>query len=208
MQIKGKSIVMQGNFSTDGLRRVFSVVELPSAKFSMLKDSAEPMDDSTPESLIRESSLTYFSSVDVLLKDLKRELRGNKAVSAILERYAGRIDRMPILNVDEDLLDYGSGIAQTLRAIALSRRQGGIKSGTQTTGMGRGGYSNYSYDYGYFDVSGDRYSGARASAADRANIKARAMAESNNARVEGAKQIADATAQIRRQMTKKYGVEF
>ncbi len=208
INVKGKSILMNGPLSQDGLRRVFSVVELPSGKFSMLKEGKEPMEEGAPESLIREASQTYFSSIDVLLKDLKRELRGNKATSAIMERYAGRIDRMPILNVDDDLLDYGSGVAQTLRAMALSRRQGGIQSGSRTAGMGGGGYSNYSYDYGYFDVSGDRYSGARASAADRASIKAQAMAESKNVRVEGSKQIADATAEIRRQMTKKYGVEF
>lgn len=208
VNVQGKSILMNGPFSQDGLRRVFSVVELPSGKFSMLKEGEEPREEGTPESLIREASQTYFSSIGVLLKDLKRELRGNKATSAIMERYAGRIDRMPILNVDDDLLDYGSGVSQTLRGMALSRRQGGIKSGSQTAGMGGGGYSNYQYDYGYFDVSGDRYSGARASAADRASIKAQAMAESKNVRVKGSKQIAEATAEIRRQMTKKYGVEF
>jgi hypothetical protein len=202
---------MQGPLSQDAMRRVFSVIELPTAKFSMLP--AEEQEDGATseaenESLLRESSLTYFTSITVLLKDLKRELQGNKAVSSILERYAGKIDRMPILHVDDDLLDYGSGVAQTLRGIALSRRQGGIQSGAATAGMGGGGYSNYDYGYGYFGNQGDRYSGARRSAADRASIKAQSMAASNQARVEGSKAIADATAEIRRQMTQKYGVEF
>lgn len=206
--VEGETIRMQGKLSQDGLRRVFSVVELPTAKFSLLKEEGETPQEEN-ESLIRESSLTYFRSIEVLLKDLKRELQGNKASAAIMERYAGRIDRMPILHVDNDLLDYGSNVSQTLRAIALSKREGGIRSGTSTTGMGGGGYSNYSYNSGgYFDVTGDRYAGARASAADRAAIKAQAMAESKNTRVEGAKMIAESTAQIRRQMTQKYEVEF
>ncbi len=208
-QVKGQAILMQGPLSQDGLRRVFSVIELPTAKFSMLQEedqSATP--EAENESLLRESSLIYFSSITVLLKDLKRELQGYKAVSAILERYAGKIDRMPILHVDDDLLDYGSGVAQELRGIALSRRQGGIQSGAATAGMGGGGYSNYDYGYGYFGNQGDRYSGVRRSAADRASIKAQSMAASNQARVEGSKAIADATAEIRRQMTQKYGVEF
>ena len=207
LEIKGTSILMQGELSEAGMRRVFSVVELPSAKFSLLKDEGEKPEE-TNESLIRESSLTYFRSTEVLLKDLKRELRGNKASAAIMERYASRIDRMPILHVDNDLLDYGANLAQTLRAIALSKRQGGVQAGVGTAGMGGGGYSNYSYGYGYFGVGGDRYAGARASAADRTAIKAQAMAESKNVRVEGAKLIADATAQIRRQMTQKYEIEF
>ncbi len=186
---------------------MFSIVELPTAKFSMLKDEGDAPEE-VNESLIRESSLTYYRATDVLLKDLKRELRGNKASSAIMERYARRIDRMPILHVDDDLLDYGSNLAETLRVIALSKRQGGIQSGVGTAGMGGGGYSNYSYGYGYSGNRGDRYAGARASAADRTTIKSQAMAESKNVRVEGAKLIADATAQIRRHMTQKYQVEF
>lgn len=210
-EVKGQAILMQGSLSQDGQRRVFSVIELPTAKFSMLppqEQGAGGASEAENESLIRESSLTYFRSIGVLLKDLRRELQGNKAVSAILERYAGKIDRMPILHVDDDLLDYGSGVSQTLRGIALSRRQGGIQSGVATAGMGGGGYSNYDYGYGYFGNLGDRYSGARRSAADRASIKAQSMAASNQARVEGAKAIAEATAEIRRQMTQKYGVEF
>ena len=206
LEMKGKAILMQGKMSQDGMRRVFSVVELPSAKFSLLKDEGDAPEE-VNESLIRESSLTYFSATEVLLKDLKRELRGNKASAAIMERYAGRIDRMPILHVDPDLLDYGSNLAVTLRAVALSKRQGGVQSGVGTSGMGGGGYSNYSYGYGYGN-RGDRYAGARASAADRTAVKAQAMAESKNVRVEGAKLIADASAQIRRQMTQKYQVEF
>jgi hypothetical protein len=207
MEMKGRAILMQGKLSQDGLRRVFSIVELPTAKFSLLKDEGDAPQE-VNESMIRESSLTYFRSTEVLLKDLKRELRGNKASAAIMERYAGRIDRMPILHVDNDLLDYGSNVSQTLRAIALSKRQGGVQSGVGTAGMGGGGYSNYSYGYGYFGNRGDRYAGARSSAADRSAIKTQAMAESKNVRVEGSKLIADATLQIRRQMTQKYQVEF
>ena len=113
VEVKGQTILIEGSLSQDGLRRVFSVIELPTAKFSMLPEQPESTTpEAEPESLIRESSRTYFRSIDVLLKDLKRELQGNKAVSAILERYAGKIDRMPILHVDDDLLDYGSGVAK------------------------------------------------------------------------------------------------
>ncbi len=210
IKVVGKTISMQGQLSQDGLRRVFSIVELPTAKFSLLKDENDAPEE-VNESLIRESSLTYFRATDVLLKDLKRDLKGNKASAAVMERYARKIDRMPILHVDDDLLDYGSNLAVTLRGIALSKRQGGVQAGVGTAGMGGVGYNNYSYGYGYstgYGYQGDRYAGARASAADRTAIKAQAMAESKNVRVEESKSIADATADIRRQMTKKYGVEF
>ncbi len=209
--IKQQAIHMEGPLSQDGQRRVFSVIELPSTKFSQLKDTTgeSQTPEETPESQIREASLTYFRSTDVLVKDLRRDLRGNKASAAVMERYARKIDRMPILNVDPDLLEFGAQLATTLRSMALSKRQGGIEYGTATAGMGGGGYSNYAIDYGYFgNLIGDAYSGARASAADRSAMRAQSMAASNNARVEGFKLIDDATAAIRRQMTQKYQVEF
>ena len=126
-----------------------------------------------------------------------------------MERYSRKIDRMPILHVDPELLDFGAQLATTLRSMALSKREGGIDYGTATAGMGGGGYSNYSISYGYFgNPIGDVYSGARASAADRSAARAQSMASANGARVEGFKLIDDATAAIRRKMTQKYQVEF
>jgi len=213
LELEDKAITMRGSLSKDGQRRVFSVIEIPSTKFSSLKDAPQGEDEEVPESLIRESSLTYYLSTDVLIKDLRRDLRGNKASSAVMERYARKIDRMPILNVDDELLDYGSQLADTLRGMALSKRQGGIQAGTQTAGMREGSrsgsYSNYYGGSGYgYRGGGDRLAGAKDSAARRSSIKAQAMAESKQMRVEGFQLIDDHSAAIRRTMTKKYGVEF
>lgn len=211
LEVKDKAIHMQGPLSQDDLRRVFSVIELPSTKFSTLKDTTgegQPTEEAS-ESVMRDSSITYYRSIDVLIKDLRRELRGNKASAAVMERYARKIDRMPILNVDKELLEYGGKVANTLRAMALTKRQGGVAYGVDTAGMGGGGYANYSVSYGYFgNEIGDPYAGARTSAADRASMKASAMADANYARVEGFKGIEEATADIRRKMTEKYHVEF
>ena len=57
-KVEGRAILMQGPLSQDGMRRVFSVVELPSAKFSALKEEEEQTEGSH-ESHTRESSVTY-----------------------------------------------------------------------------------------------------------------------------------------------------
>lgn len=212
MEFEDRSILMRGPMSEAGQRRVFSVVEIPSTKFSSLKDQVSEDNEPPSESKIREASLTYFKSTEVLIRDLRRDLRGNKASAAVMERYARKIDRMPILNVDNDLLDYGAQLAEGLRSMALAKREGGIQYGTQTAGMRQSGGSGSNYGYGDYYIGygsrGDLYEGAKQSAADRAAIKASAMAESNQARVEGFKAIDQQTAAIRRQMTQKYGVEF
>jgi len=218
VELEEKAITMRGPLSEHGQRRVFSVVEIPSTKFSTLKNAdqeGQAGSEGANESLMREASITYYHATDVLIKDLRRDLRGNKASSAIMERFARKIDRMPILHVDNDLLDYGSQLADTLRTMALSKRQGGIQAGTQTAGMGggrQGGYSGYGYGYGGGYLNSNRGTqqlyAAKESAAQRSSIKAQAMAQSNQMRVEGFKLIDQHSAAIRRQMTQKYGVEF
>ena len=214
MELEDQAITMRGPMSENAQRRIFSVVEIPSTKFSTLKDAEKESSEETPESKMREASLTYYKATDVLIKDLRRDLQGNKASAAVMERYARKIDRMPILNVDDELLDYGSQLADTLRAMALSKRQGGIQVGTQTAGMGTGNYGGSYNDYNrsYFgNLAGpepDRLYASKTSAKQRTAIKAQAMAESKNMRVEGFKLIDQNSAAIRRQMTKKYGVEF
>ena len=209
VELEEKAITMRGPLSQDGQRRVFSIVEIPSTKFSDLKDAKPTLTKESSESKVRDASLTYYKSTEVLVKDLRRDLRGNVASAAVMERYARKIDRMPILNVDDELLDYGSNVAETLRSMALSKRQGGIQAGTQTAGMGGGGsYGDYSTDYSWAYGGGNDLEAAKQSAARRSADRANAMANSNNMRVKGFELIDEHSAAIRREMTQKYGVEF
>ena len=190
-----RAIRMQGELSSDGQRRVFSVIELPKA--DLAAEGAAPGEAAkVSESEMRERSLAYFKSTETLIHDLRAGLTDTKATSAWMERYARRIDDLPVLDVDELLLDYGDKLAETLRIMALSKRQAGIRYGARTGGMG--GYYG-GYDYG---------TNASASASDRAAIKSEEMAGAYDTRVEGWKLIDDATADIRKTLTKKYGVEF
>jgi hypothetical protein len=113
-----------------------------------------------------------------------------------MERYARKIDELPVLNVDEMLLDYGDKLAETLRIMSLSKRQAGIAAGVRAT-EGGGYYDGYDYGYNAFDA-----------AAARSQAKKEEMAVASDTRVQGWKLIDDATADIRRSLTKKYGVEF
>jgi hypothetical protein len=194
-----RSIRMQGELSADAQRRVFSVIELPSAQLSHANGPTEasPAGAAAPdESEMRESSLAYFKSTQTLVDDLRKGLKDAKATSAWMERYARRIDELPVLNVDELLLDYGDKLAETLRIMALSKRQAGIQYGVRAT-EGAGYYSGYSYGE-------DAYS----SAAARSQARKEEMAVASSARVEGWRLIDDATADIRRTLTKKYATEF
>ena len=198
VSLAARSIRMQGVLSTDAQRRVFSVIELPAAELAAGETPAAGTAGTAPatDSQVRERSMTYFKSTQVLLDDLRKGLKETKATSAWMERYARRIDELPVLNVDELLVDYGDKLAETLRIMAVSKREAGINAGVRAT-EGRGYYDGYDYGYNAYDA-----------AADRSQVKKEEMAVANDTRIQGWKLIDDATADLRRTLTKKHGVEF
>jgi hypothetical protein len=192
-----RSIHMQGVLTPNAQRRVFSVIELPATELHAQEAAAEP--GKPTESQVRDASLTYFKSTQVLLDDLRKGLKDTKATSAWMERYARRIDDLPVLHVDDLLLDYGDKLAETLRIMSLSKRQAGIRYGVRANeGGSSGGYYD-GYNYGE-----DAYSRA----ADRSQARKEEMAVASDTRVEGWRLIDNATADIRRTLTKKYSAEF
>ncbi|MFI4851650.1 MAG: hypothetical protein ACIAZJ_21235 [Gimesia chilikensis] len=197
VELKGKSIILSGTLSSDGMRRVFSILEIPSTKFSELKDEIVTVD--SPDN-VAQASLTYFKSVSVLTDDLRKYLRSNRDNHSIYsERYARKIDRLPILNVDEDLLTWGSKVAETLRGVALAKRAAGVRTGVRNAGV----YGNYSYSY-----DGNNYYGVRSNSSVRFQNRTEEQAQATGVRFNSWKEIEDSTAEIRREMTKRYQIEF
>lgn len=58
-----------------------------------------------------------------------------------MERYARKIDRLPILYVDEDFLEWGSKTAETLLIMAETRRGAGVSAGVRKSALRTGAYS-------------------------------------------------------------------
>lgn len=198
VELKGKSIILTGPLSNDGMRRVFSILEIPSTKFSELKD--EDLSPGSPEK-VAQDSLTYFKSVTVLIDDLRKYLQTHRDNHIVYsERYARKIDRLPILNVDEDLLAWGSNVAETLRGVALAKRAAGTRTGVRNSSV----YGNYSYNY---DSNNNNY-GSRSNASVKIQNRAEEQSKATGVRYNSWKEIEDSTASIRREMTKRYQVEF
>lgn len=201
--LDGNKITLEGPLSETSLRRIFSLLEIPSTKFSSLKGSET---SKSSEELMAENSRQYFKSVEVLIEDLRKTLKENQhAHSTFFERYGRKIDRLPILNVDDQLLDWGSSVAETFRTISLSKRKAGVDAGVQNAGVSDGTYRNNgsynNYRYG-------SYNSYTKSSSTRIQNKMTANSKATNVRLNSWKDIDDSTAKIRREMTKKYNVEF
>jgi hypothetical protein len=204
--VSRKSFTLEGDLSKSGLMRLSSLLEFPSLP---LDESAEGTVDAKDPKLY--ATLAHFNSVTALLNDLnekRKEFQNPGHAAGWWEKYATRIDRLPVLDVDPDMQEYSATVADLMRQIAEEGRGAGIRMGVQQANLAvnyAGGYGNSSYGYGY---RGDRYSGARQQQAQKNAIRAEETGKVAMAGSEARKQIQDQTASIRRKMTERYNVEF
>ncbi len=76
-----------------------------------------------------ETTQQYYKAIDHLLADLKSRKGEERTIGQIgvwFQSYANRVDRLPILNVDEEMLQYGQYVAQQLRNASMAIKGFGI----------------------------------------------------------------------------------
>ena len=194
---EGKSIVMTGLLGDSGLMRLSSLAELPS---HLIEDPEAQTDSTNPQLYATQA---HFKSVDKLVTDLfKKEWTTFGQYAQWAESYARKIDRLPLLNVDEEVQQYSAGVADLLRQGAESFRGVGIRSYGRQSQVWNSNYVNYDY-------FGNRYYGTY-NAGDRAR-----RAIGGEERMQGAldsatlrREVEQRTGDIRKKMVAKYKVEF
>jgi hypothetical protein len=209
---KKNEISLDGTLSKSGLRRLISMIDSPVGSNDVTTKPKTPSSD--PAAVKAKKSRDYFRNVSSKFVDLRDDMKNAKnlaSVSLFCERYAKRIDRQPILDVDDEVVDYGAFVAKQLRLAAQSVKTMGIQTGVRSAQVTASGGISSGYDYGY------RY-GANGRYAERAEMKA----VTNERRAIGAEEkataatdvqqlrqsIIEATADMRRKMTQKYRIEF
>ena len=153
-------------------------------------------------------SLKYFQTTESLLKDLKgRTKSSTSGDSHWLNIYATKIDGLPILHVDDDLLTYGEKLSETLHVMSNSRRMNNMQGASNArTARSSAGFSNAGVDgYGYRNYS---YTSPRGARTDAMIATADATAAGTSVKIQGWTLIDEATLEIRRAMTQRYNVEF
>lgn len=230
--VRDNTFRLSGPVSEAGLRRLLSVLALPAPLAGALDDVQLSQDDS-PESAARVASQQYFRSVTVLLDDLrgKGKRDGVKTfgqAATWYAKYARKIDALPLLNVDPLLVDFGRRVADGLRGGEMSMKGVGMRTAVRTAGP-TATYDGYDDGYyggsyggyrGYYNSYGAGYGVGQGGAVNLAQSSLRAEQQAETVvrtqeRVAGAAavqqlwtQIDQATAEIRRDMTAKYQVEF
>jgi hypothetical protein len=199
---QGTSITLSGQMSKEGLRRILSLVEPPVTTPETPSGSAPlpaptgPTSVPAPPSTV-EASQSYFRAVTDLLDGLKHERsNSHKGMSLWYDRYAKRIDALPLLGVDNELLDWGMTISKTLREMSA-----GVNYNAKDQTYRISGLSNYTGGY-YYGYSGD------SKAYNASVIRKQGDAVMDVQMDQVWKRIDITIAEMRRKMVEKYKVDF
>jgi hypothetical protein len=147
------------------------------------------------------TSKKYFQHISLLLDQLHTDLKGPNMSPKIAQRMVSKaaleIDRLPVLNVDEELIAYGTGVSETLRNMRnLSRNASLDATYRQAAIMGNSGYG-----YGGF------YSGT-SGALETSVMRTQTTAVLKSNQMDVVTMLEEKTAEIRKKMTLKYQIEF
>jgi hypothetical protein len=203
--VSGQSVTATTPMSKGGLRRILSLLDVPAPTLESADATASTPKTDSASDVKSKKSQAYFRTVVSLLDDLrgdrsKQDPRGGQD-AVWMDKYAQKIDRLPVLDVDEEILDWGAKTAQTLRVMAGTRRDAGLSAGSQKSGLRTGVYFDSYYGTGSVNS-------ATATAKDSNQIDTQTGNVATSKRVEGWRLIDNATADIRKKSTQRYGVEF
>jgi len=113
-KIEGNSIVLSGEIFTSGLRRIGSLLASPHPTTAPPAADAEPL---SPE----EATLAHYKAVKAIVDDVRKAENAQQIsdIATFLDRYARKIDNMPILGVDPQLLGWSEHVSKSLRAASI-----------------------------------------------------------------------------------------
>jgi hypothetical protein len=155
----------------------------------------------------------HFASTQRLLKEMK-DLNTRAFHSGMVikwyETYATKIDELPVVDVDEEMLQYSGTVAEKLRSLAASlrgsnERQNVLDSYTRSSLWVQQPYLYW--DWWVFDYQ-PGYIVAETNAPEVRTAKAEVAAKGREDRTKLSQSIDSETAGIRRAMSVKYRVEF
>jgi hypothetical protein len=214
-QAEGKAIILRGKLSEQGARQIVSPFLTPAATSDNQFIGSTGQLEQDPKAL---ASQRFYRSVATLLNELKQQKVKTFSQQAYWYYQAGqKIDELPILNVDEELLKYGASVSSTLRGLSnlsntVATQNKILYSNAGEALVDAGGSYNYAYRYGNRGAAGYQYYVPNVANVNNyaliGNLMAQGTATEAAIRNQTWKNIDDAASMIRRKMVEKYKVEF
>lgn len=213
---KDNSVVLAGNISNDGLRRLFSIVDPPSPRGTGAADepaasNSKGSGDAVPAGPTATASKQYYDAVSGIIDNIGTLIRRAPSMTqsgTYIGRDARRIDRLPIMNVDPELLNWGQFVSGQMMNLASVCTTGGLNARSTTLGILDPSVSEYDTDMGAEAI--DPNDGINAINVTRERRAALADAKAKTAQSASGilSQIEGSRGQIRIAMTQRYKTDF
>jgi hypothetical protein len=221
-KVSGQRISIAGALTRDGMRRLFSLVDLDAAIVNRKKEKVRP--DRTPEEQMAatgSASQRYFRTIRKYLTDVQRPSRRKDSLmgkALWVSNYARKINKISTHNVDPDLVGYADRVAGLMRdAVAevhgvadrTSRRLAEVTPGDNALIVNIPSRPKVSprrrAEYSPLAFTGVDMASALN---QRTAIAEEELQAAMQAGQQIINQIKDETESIQREMSTRYGVEF
>jgi hypothetical protein len=197
--VDGNVLAFRGKISPATLDDLLGVFTAQQVHERLTNGESESSGNSNQEKTGLNASKDYFNKVtDIIDRVRSYSAHGTGDRAQWNARLANRIDELPTLNVDSDLIDFGVRVSSGLRGNVVAMQKANITAGTaRVVNEGGYGYGNYNYAGGYYyDVNAP------------AKYRATAQGAGNMSYRELISAIDQMVGDIRREMTEKYQVQF
>ncbi len=233
-KVDGKQVTIEGNLTSSGLRRLFSLFDRPP---SFKKPAAEvPLPP--PLSTIPSTSATrapsddraklyaakdYFTKVSDYVGDLRSDSYDAKTFGQIAlwyDSYARKIDQMPVVGVDPEVIAYAQRTANSMRDASAQIRGANYQKGVRQANVQPQYVTNtwgvtYGYSYGWDGVGGPVGASGTyttrdyaAENSEKSSIRAEETANAGLSSTQIMQKIQQDTASTRQRLSLKYKENF
>lgn len=208
---QGNSLTLSGSVSSVNLRQMLGFLTTPAIVSSVQQTasfSTTPEGTRVPlEEVTRKATKYYFDSTSATIHQCRNSKARNAGEQVTWnERAARKIDDLPMLNVDPDMLDYGRQVSELLRGASLTIRSVNMQAGVERAGAPSTVFRPTNAWYGPY--GGGYVRGVNAANPQLAVIRAEQNRQGNSTQQENMAQIDQLTLDLRRRMTERYRIEF
>ena len=162
--VEAKAVTLRGRLSIKGLRMLTNLIPFPAETLALDQAGPKP-GQNAPESAgssatadsMATASKKYFQHISLLIDTLRTDVKGAgspKLARRMVDKAALEIDRLPVLNVDEELIGYGAGVSETFRNMRNMSKYASLDATYRQASMA----GNQGYGYGGFYGGGTNLS--------------------------------------------------
>lgn len=208
------AVVIKGELLPNRLLELFRKFESTGANHDY-GSSPPPPANADPKQLTIVATQKYLAALQSMLTELKGTMRRD-TIAEMSEKYASKIDALPMLNVDPDLLTYSANVSGSLRYQGQVKREAGLQTGVRATiptyterTVSAGSYGRAYNGYGraYYGNYGT-YTSYRQDIPDRLSIDQQDQAPATQMRIDEWRKIDDGMVALRRTLTERYMTNF